>query len=778
MDIRVPASGPAELRGMLKSSTSSAPGVEFKEIEAALERHRGVAETVVTAGSDGFGSRRLWAYVVPRCAASSSPYFLPSGLAVFHLNKDETEHLYRQIFESNIYLRHGIALPGEACVLDVGANIGLFTLFVHCVCEHPRVLAFEPSPPAFEELRRNTELYGLAVELLPCAASDREGTAPFTIYPRASVMSGLYADPVGEERLFRTFAQEQLHELDDPQLLAEVLDEMAAGRFTVKVVERPLRTVSSVMKEHGIERVDLLKVDAEKSELDIFSGLTPEDWSKILQVVTEVHSDEGLVAVVTLLKAQGFAVITEQDATMRATGIHHVYARRHRPADGQEWLSRPRRVVQPRAAASVPPLTTEELCESLWDLLRRELPESMLPAGITLLDELPRLPDGTLDCARLPEPDTHERCSSLLPEGSEPCRSAQDPSPAPSWKLSEPSKGVSEMTTATRDLVAAGPEVCTGFLGAEGIMPLVVEPAGEGLDPARWAGQNVPFIESHLLRYGALLFRGFGLSSVGDFEAFAAAICPSLYGDYGDLPRESLGEKVYESTPYPPDKAILFHNESSHMPRWPLKQWFFCVQPARERGETPIVDCRQIYERLDPSVRRRFEEKKLMYVRNFVEGLDVSWTTFFRTDDRAVVASSCRSLGMECEWTEDDGLRLRQIAPAVVRHPKTGDKSFFNQLQLHHISYLDPELRESLLLLYGEEGLPRNVYYGDGTPIEDELVREIEQLYWDAAVQFPWQQGDVIMVDNMLVAHARNPYGGPRKIVVAMGELVGQEDLA
>jgi FkbM family methyltransferase len=381
-----------------------------KGVEAALERHREVAETVVTASSDGHGSRRLWAYVAPRRTASGSPHLLPSGLAVFSLNENETEHLYRQIFESNIYLRHGIALPDEACVLDVGANIGFFTLFVHSVCAHPRVLAFEPSPPAFDRLRRNTELYGLAVEVLPCAVSDREGTALFTIYPRASVMSGLYADPVGEERLFRSFAAEQLREIDDPQLLADVIDEMAAGRFAVKVVERPLRTVSSVIRERGIERVDLLKVDAEKSEMDIFAGITADDWGKILQVVTEVHSDKGLAMVVTLLEAQGFAVVTEQDATMRATGIHHVYARRQRPADGEEWFSRPRRSLAPRGAGSAPPLTGGELCESLWELLRRELPESMMPAGITLLDELPRLPDGTLDRAGLPEPGAGESC--------------------------------------------------------------------------------------------------------------------------------------------------------------------------------------------------------------------------------------------------------------------------------------------------------------------------------------------------------------------------------
>jgi alpha-ketoglutarate-dependent taurine dioxygenase len=123
-------------------------------------------------------------------------------------------------------------------------------------------------------------------------------------------------------------------------------------------------------------------------------------------------------------------------------------------------------------------------------------------------------------------------------------------------------------------------------------------------------------------------------------------------------------------------------------------------------------------------------------------------------------------------------LRTRQRCPAVIRHPRTGEKSFFNQLQLHHPWCLEPAVREALLMLYGEEGLPRSVYYGDGEPIADEVVRRITDLYWDVAVQFPWQEGDVLMVDNMLIAHARNPFAGERKIVVAMGEMVHQKDVA
>lgn len=374
---------------------------ELRAIEAALARHPDVADVVVAARSSG-ADERPWAWVVPRDAArGGTPHRLPSGLMVFHLNQNETDHLYHQIFDDLIYLRHGIAVPDEACILDIGANIGLFTLFAHTCCERPRIIAFEPSPPAFERLRRNAEHYGLAIEAEPCAVSDREGAAAFTIYPRASVMSGLFADPAEEERLFRTFAAEQLRGEADPELIADVVDEMAEGRFAVEVVERPLCTVSSALRERGIARVDLLKVDAEKSELGVFAGIAAEDWAGILQVTVEVHSDGWVAEVVALLEQQGFTVFAEQDSTMHATGIHHVYARRPRPTDGRIWHDRPWRTLQAAAAPRRAPTGAEPLCDSLRELLRRNLPGAQMPAGFTFLERLPRLGDGKVDRAAL-----------------------------------------------------------------------------------------------------------------------------------------------------------------------------------------------------------------------------------------------------------------------------------------------------------------------------------------------------------------------------------------
>ena len=322
-----------------------------------------------------------------------------------------------------------------------------------------------------------------------------------------------------------------------------------------------------------------------------------------------------------------------------------------------------------------------------------------------------------------------------------------------------------------------GELIKTEYLQPGELFPLVAKPAVADVDLADWAKNNREFIEAKLLQHGGILFRGFIDPVVSAFEQFALSICSELFGEYGDLPREGVSGKVYGSTPYPADKAILFHSESSHLHRWPMKIWFFCVQPAQQGGETPIVDCRKIYQLLDPKLREKFAQKQIMYVRNYTDGLDVSWKDFFKTEDKSVVEEYCRQAGMEFEWKAGNNLRTRKIRPAIAKHPKTKEMVFFNQLPLHHISCLDAATRASLLSVFGEENLPRNVYYGDGTPIEDSVMAQIQAVYAQAAVSFPWQAGDILMLDNMLVAHSRNPFIGSRKIVVSMGEMITESGI-
>jgi len=312
----------------------------------------------------------------------------------------------------------------------------------------------------------------------------------------------------------------------------------------------------------------------------------------------------------------------------------------------------------------------------------------------------------------------------------------------------------------------------TAFIDDEQRLPLVLTPALEGIDLIDWAKNNYEYIEKELLTHGAILFRGFSVGSTSRFEQFVTAICPELFSNYGDLPRERLSGRIYGSTPFPADKVILFHNEGSHTGQWPLKIWFCCEKAPEEGGETPLVDCRKAYQLIDPKISERFAKKGLMYVRHYIEGLDVSWQAFFHTSDRAVVEAHCKRASIDFEWTANDGLKTRQKCPGVATHPKTGEMLFFNQAQLHHPACLEPDVRESLLSLFREEDLPRNVYYGDETRIEDSVIHEICAVYKQTSSRFSWKEWDILMVDNMLTAHGRNSYKGDRKVVVAMGEMI------
>jgi hypothetical protein len=164
-------------------------------------------------------------------------------------------------------------------------------------------------------------------------------------------------------------------------------------------------------------------------------------------------------------------------------------------------------------------------------------------------------------------------------------------------------------------------------------------------------------------------------------------------------------------------------------------------------------------------------EKKVMYLRNYEYGFGLGWQTVFQTKDKAEVEAACREAFIDFEWKEGGGLRTRFVRPAVVKHPQTGELTWFTQAQHWHTSCLDVETRELLLSSFSEENLPRNCYYGDGFPIEDSVMEEICGIYQKLEVSFPWQAGDLLMLDNLLTAHGRNPYVGERKLLVAMGEL-------
>jgi alpha-ketoglutarate-dependent taurine dioxygenase len=301
-------------------------------------------------------------------------------------------------------------------------------------------------------------------------------------------------------------------------------------------------------------------------------------------------------------------------------------------------------------------------------------------------------------------------------------------------------------------------------------LPLLIEPSFHGVSLPDWAVSNREFIRQRLQRHGGILFRGFNLSSIDEFQLLLQSLAGELLEySYRSTPRTQVSGRIYTSTEYPAHQTIPLHNEMSYTRNWPMILGFFCVEVAPEGGETPIADSRGVFNRIDPAIRNQFARKGVMYVRNYGEALDLSWQNVFQTEDREEVEAYCRSSGIEFEWKSNNELRTTHVCQAIGTHPETGEQVWFNQAHLFHISSLEPQVRESLLSSSAGEP-PRNAYYGDGSPIETAALEEIRSAYDEEIVVFPWQQRDVLLLDNMLAAHGRRPYRGKRKIVVGMGQ--------
>jgi amino acid adenylation domain-containing protein len=309
-------------------------------------------------------------------------------------------------------------------------------------------------------------------------------------------------------------------------------------------------------------------------------------------------------------------------------------------------------------------------------------------------------------------------------------------------------------------------------------LPVVVTPAMKGVNLKEWAADNQGYINEKLIGHGGILFRGFEFKPGAEFHDIARELSGNtLMGNYGDLPKAGDTDYIYKSTPYPESKTINFHNESSHLDKWPGKIMFSCVKAAHTGGETAIVDCRKVYNELDPKIIKIFMEKKVLYTRNFIDKIDVSWQQFFNCQTRDKVEEQCRLSGMTYKWKEKDTLETRKLCNAIRKHPKTGDMLFFNQVLLFHVACLDRDTYDGLRAQFSENDFPRNVYFGDGSVIDNSIIEEIVAVMDEHCYKHIWNEGDIILLDNMLTAHARLPFKGERKIVVAIGNEIKETDV-
>ncbi len=290
-----------------------------------------------------------------------------------------------------------------------------------------------------------------------------------------------------------------------------------------------------------------------------------------------------------------------------------------------------------------------------------------------------------------------------------------------------------------------------------------------GLKLTEWTAQNAGFLENLTQANGALLVRGLKVMSSKQFSNILTAVFGEelINYTYRSTPRTELKANIYTATEYHSGETIPQHNEQGYSNNWPLRIGFLCILPSSQGGETPLADSRRVYEAVDPQIRKEFEDRKVMYVRNYGE-LDLPWSEVFQTEDKDVVEAYCKANHIKFEWLPNNGLRTRQVNNAVERHPVTDEPVWFNQAHLFHVSNLDQELKDSLLAVVGEESLPRNSYFGDGSPLDPEALAHIRQVYEKVQFTFSWEMHDLLLLDNMLYTHGRKPFSGNRKVLVGM----------
>lgn len=275
-----------------------------------------------------------------RCFGDRPRCILPNGLEIVHLNRYETDYVYREIFEDQCYLRGGIRLRDEDTVVDIGANIGLFSLFVLSRCRNPRIYAFEPAPVVYELLQANCRAHGPAnIQAVNAGVSDKAGTATFTFYEKSSVFSGFHANEDEDRQAIQAIVRNVLEDKScEGESLASCVDELTADRLQARTSRCPTVSVSDLIREHGLEKIDLLKIDAEKSELDILLGIAERDWPKISQIVIEIHdrTNRTVGRVTKLLDEKGYHCTVEREKLLEQSGLVNLFATRHDAANRRD----------------------------------------------------------------------------------------------------------------------------------------------------------------------------------------------------------------------------------------------------------------------------------------------------------------------------------------------------------------------------------------------------------------------------------------------------------
>jgi alpha-ketoglutarate-dependent taurine dioxygenase len=296
-------------------------------------------------------------------------------------------------------------------------------------------------------------------------------------------------------------------------------------------------------------------------------------------------------------------------------------------------------------------------------------------------------------------------------------------------------------------------------------------------DPLSWVVEYREALRAAVIEYGSILVRGLGLRDPNEVAAVFRQLAADLMTEREAFaPRQVYFDGVYSSSTWPANLPMCMHHELSYRFEFPGMMLFACLSASSNGGATAIADAPTVLSALPAQLVKRFEQEGWLLTRSYNDEIGASIAEAFGTEDRRAIESYCRANRIEFEWQPDGGLRTRQRRSAIVYHPITGQRCWFNQIAFLNEWTLNPEVREYLIDMYDADGLPFNTRFGNGDPINEEIVQLLNQVYAANTIREPWQAGDLMLIDNIRTAHSREPFEGPREILVAMADAVHLTD--
>jgi alpha-ketoglutarate-dependent taurine dioxygenase len=296
-------------------------------------------------------------------------------------------------------------------------------------------------------------------------------------------------------------------------------------------------------------------------------------------------------------------------------------------------------------------------------------------------------------------------------------------------------------------------------------------------DAPSWAAEHRDALRAVVADHGSVLVRGLGLRDAAEVGAVLQRLASGLMSEREAFaPRRTYSDGVYSSSKWPPNQPMCMHHELSYALEFPGLMLFACLTAPTGGGATAVADSATVLAALPTELITRFEREGWLLTRSYNDEIGASVTEAFGTEDRAAVEAYCRANAIEFEWQPDGGLRTRQRRSAVVHHPATGRRCWFNQIAFLNEWTIVPEVREYLVDVYGADGLPFNTRFGNGDPIDEDVVQLLNRIYEANTAREPWRPGDLMLVDNVRTAHSREPFEGPREVLVAMADAVRLAD--